>query len=125
MDRTFSGRRISPSTVLKEVGASVLVPAEGYCNRHFTCSQEFNDTRENYEENVFIALIILGVLTLIASFLTLKTELISVALSLGGVLSFIIASVRYWHYASDWLHLGILGIALLVLVYLGIKKFSE
>ncbi|MCK4386686.1 MAG: hypothetical protein KAV41_01210 [Candidatus Pacebacteria bacterium] len=115
--------RVKPVSVYE--GEMVTIESEGYCNQNFICSQQFDDARENYEENVFVALIILGVLTIIAGFLTMKAEVISVALSLGGVLSFVIASIRYWQYASDWTHLGILGIALLTLVWLGIKKFKE
>ena len=70
-------------------------------------------------------LIILGVVSVVAGFLTIGKEVVSIALSLGGVLSFVIASIRYWQYASDWLHLIILGIALAVLMDLAIKKFTE
>ncbi|MFH1402583.1 MAG: hypothetical protein ABIG87_03105 [Patescibacteria group bacterium] len=97
----------------------------GYCNQQFICSQQFDTAREDYERNVFIALIIFGVVSVVIGFMTMGKEVVSIALSLGGVLSFIIASVRYWQYASDWLHLAILGVALAVLIYLGIKKFTE
>ncbi|MCK5285824.1 MAG: hypothetical protein KAJ58_01195 [Candidatus Pacebacteria bacterium] len=97
----------------------------GYCDQQFTCHDEFDTAREDYERNVFIALIIFGVISTIVGFMTLGKEVVSIALSLGGVLAFIIASVRYWRYASDWLHLGILGLALAVLIYLAIKKFTE
>ena len=111
-------------TILKKTDAST--PAtEGYCNRYFTCSKLFDTTREDYEGNVFIALIIFGVISVMIGFMIKGREVISIALSLGGVLSFIIASIRYWQYASDYLHLGILAIALLVLIWLGIKKFTE
>ncbi|MCK4918388.1 MAG: hypothetical protein KAS02_01220 [Candidatus Pacebacteria bacterium] len=97
----------------------------GYCNQQFTCHEEFNTAREDYERNVFIALIIFGVISVIIGFMTLAKEVVSIALSLSGILSFIIASLRYWQYASDWLHLAILGLALVVLIYLAIKKFTE
>ena len=97
----------------------------GYCNQNFICSQNFDEARENYERNVFIALIILGVISVVIGFLTISKEVVSLALSLGGVLSFIIASIRYWQFASDWVHLVILGLGLVVLIYLAIKKFTE
>ncbi len=103
----------------------VVTEPNGYCNQRFTCSQEYQTAREDYERNVFIALIIFGVISVVIGFATMGKEVISVAMSLGGVLSFIIASVRYWQYASDWLHLGILGLGLAVLIYLGIKKFTD
>lgn len=97
----------------------------GYCDQQYTCRQEFETNREDYERNVFIALIIFGVISVLIGFFTLGKEVVSIAMTLGGVLSFVIASMRYWQYASDWLHLAILGIALVVLVWLGIKKFTE
>ena len=115
--------RVKPAVVYD--GEIVTIESEGHCNQNFVCSQQFDTAREDYEKNVFIALIIFGVISVVVGFMIKGKEVISVALSLGGVLSFIIASIRYWQYASDWLHLGILAIALLVLIWLGIKKFTE
>lgn len=103
----------------------MVTEPNGYCNQQFICNQEYQTAREDYERNVFIALIIFGVIVVVIGFATMGKEVVSVAMSLGGVLSFIIASIRYWQYASDWLHLGILGLALAVLIYLGIKKFTD
>jgi uncharacterized membrane protein len=41
------------------------------------------------------------------------------------VLTFIVASMRYWSLAEDWLHLVILALALGALIWLGIKKFQD
>ncbi|MCK5021789.1 MAG: hypothetical protein KAR54_00890 [Candidatus Pacebacteria bacterium] len=108
-----------------EIPIGIEGRTKGYCNLNFVCNNEYDEARENYEKNVFIMLIILGVVSVVAGFLTIGKEVVSIALSLGGVLSFVIASIRYWQYASDWLHLIILGIALAVLMYLAIKKFTE
>jgi hypothetical protein len=51
--------------------------------------------------------------------------LISVALSLGGVLSFIIASMRYWTSADDLIKVIILAIALAILIWVAVKKFKN
>ena len=97
----------------------------GYCDQQFTCRQEYDTAREDYERNVFIALIIFGVISVVIGFFTMGKEVVSIAMTLGGVLAFIIASMRYWQYASDWLHLSILGIALITLILLAVKKFTE
>jgi len=116
--------RVKPISMYDGDVVTIEEPA-GYCNQNFTCSQSFDEVRENYERNVFILLIVLGVISVVVGFLTIGKEVVSLALSLGGVLSFIIASIRYWQFASDWVHLGILTIALAVLIYLAIKKFTE
>ncbi|MBU1046612.1 hypothetical protein KKH36_02430 [Patescibacteria group bacterium] len=97
----------------------------GYCDQQYTCRQDYETAREDYERNVFIALVIFGVISVVIGFFTMGKEVVSIAMTLGGVLSFIIASIRYWSYASDWLHLTILGVALVILILLAIKKFTE
>jgi len=66
---------------------------KGFCNLQFTCHNQFEEARENYERNVFVALIILGVFSIIISFFIAEAEAVSTGLSLGGVLSFVIASI--------------------------------
>ena len=75
--------------------------------------------------NVFITLVVLGVLTFVASLLFVNFEILSVALSIGAVLDFVIASVRYWTRADDLIKVLILGVALAVLVWVAIKKFNS
>ncbi len=101
-----------------------IIKVPGYCNLNFVCQNEFEDARENYEKNVFMSLIGLGVLSIVISFLIADIAVVSMGLSLGGVLSFVVASMRYWQYASEYLQVVILGLALAVLIWLGIKKFK-
>lgn len=70
-------------------------------------------------------MIVLGAISLGASFLTGINRVLSTAFSFGGILTFVVASLRYWEFAKDWLHLLILGLALLGLIWLGVKKFKD
>ncbi len=97
---------------------------KNYCNLNFICNKEFKIANENYERNVFATLIVLGVVSMIIGFIMTSQFVISIAFSLGGVLTFIWASIRYWSFASEYLQVGILGLALIILIYLGIKKFK-
>ncbi len=102
------------------------VPApKGYCDPNFTKQQEFSDARKSYDRNVFVTLVLLGaVCVVIGNFL--KTNLVvGIALSLAGVLSFIIASMRYWGSADNLVKVIILAIALGILIWLAIKKFGN
>lgn len=110
-----------PTPVFNENG-EVINP--GYCDLYFTCNQEYQTAREGYERNVFMTLIGLGVISIIIGFMMATQPIVSVAFPLGGVLAFIVASIRYWQFASEFLQVGILGLALAVLVYLGIRKFK-
>lgn len=107
-----------------------LTPAEktaiqGYCDQQFTCRSNFDTAQKAYDRNVFVTLVILGALCVaVGNFLKIN-NLISIALSLAGVLSFIIASMRYWSSADDLIKVIILAIALLILIWVAIKKFKD
>jgi len=109
------------------VGGEAVAPIKttSYCDRDYTCRKDYDTTRKTYERNVFAALVILGVLSLITSFLLMSTTVVALGMSLGGVLSFIIASMRYWSEMSDLIRVVVLGLALIVLIWLGVKKFQD
>lgn len=97
----------------------------GYCDEHYSCRNDFDDAREEYEKKVFISLIGLGLITFIISLLIKSNSVISSALAIAAVLDFVIASMRYWSSAEELLKVLILVIALIILFYLSIKKFSD
>lgn len=97
---------------------------EGYCNENYTKQLDYDNARKIYEKKVFITLIILGVVSLIsAGFLTIS--ILSISFAWGGVLSLIIASMRYWSQADNLAKVLILAIALGVLIWLAVKKFNK
>lgn len=106
------------------VSVGKTVP-QGYCDQQFTCRNNYDAAQKVYDRNVFITLVILGALCVaLGSFLG-GNMLISIALSLAGVLSFIIASMRYWTSADDLIKVIILAIALAILIWVAIKKFKN
>ena len=97
---------------------------EGYCNENYTNQINYDNARKIYEKKVFITLIIIGIVSLIsAGFITIS--ILSVSFAWGGVLSLIIASMRYWSQADNWAKVIILAIALVILIWLAIKKFNK
>jgi hypothetical protein len=99
-----------------------IKPVNGYCDLDFTCREQYGAREEVYNRNVFIVLIILGVASIALSFLVTSYEAVSLGLSGGGVLSFIIGTIRFWSNMDDYLRVIVLGLALLALVWFGIKK---
>ena len=69
-------------------------------------------------------LVILGVIALISGAF-IANEIITLGFSWGGVLSLLIASMRYWSLAGNLIKVLILGIALASLIWLAIKKFGN
>lgn len=100
------------------------VPA-GYCNLQFSCSKEFEADRKIYERNVFVTLVVLGIVLVAASFVLSFNWILSVSASMGGILSVIIASIRYWAEADNWLRVVILFVALCALIYFAVRKFKD
>ena len=108
-----------------QTGPKTVDGSAGYCDIQFTCNNSYQAAEKVYERNVFVTLMILGALLVLIGNFMKGNGVIASGLSLAGVLSFIIASARYWSYASDYLHVGILAIALALLLWIAYKKFKD
>lgn len=97
----------------------------GYCDPDYTKRLQYDEARKIYEKNVFITLVVLGVITLILGILFPMQAVLAPAFSWGGVLSLIIASVRYWSMADNLLKVIILAVALGALIFVAIRKFGK
>ncbi|MFA6386359.1 MAG: hypothetical protein WCW04_01125 [Candidatus Paceibacterota bacterium] len=97
---------------------------QGYCNENYTNQLNYDTARKVYEKKVFITLISLGVISLIAGGF-ISISILSIAFAWGGVLSLIIASMRYWSQADNLAKVLILAIALGILIWLAVKKFNK
>ncbi|MEX0935123.1 MAG: hypothetical protein WDZ70_02260 [Candidatus Paceibacterota bacterium] len=97
----------------------------GYCDTSFYCREAYEDARDVHSRNAFIALLLLGVASLLLGILLSIPAVVSLGLSYGGALSLVIASMRYWGSADDIIRLLILAIALAILIFVGIRKFSD
>ncbi len=108
----------------KPVMVGETVPA-GYCDQQFTCRTEYDAARIVYEREVFVILVVLGIILVAGSFALAFNWILSVSASMSGILSIIIASMRYWSEADNWLRVVILFVALCALIYFAIKKFRD
>ena len=93
-------------------------PTEAYCE---TCGAKFNDVNNKRNSNVFVILVVFGVLAIIAG-LIVKAEAVANGFLIGGILSLIIAAIRNWGQLQDVLKFGILGIVLALLIWVGYRK---
>lgn len=97
----------------------------GWCDVDHTCRKEFEVANNLYKRNVFIILIVLGILSIIAGFFFGQSEAVALGFSFGGILSLIIGTIRYWSAMDDYLRFIVLAIALAALIWLGIKKIRD
>ncbi len=94
---------------------------KGYCNPDFTKQQNFNEAQKVYQRNIFLMLVVLGIISFVVGAF-LFNEIVALGLSWGGVLSLLIASMRYWSTADNFIKVLILGFALAVLIWLAMRK---
>lgn len=124
-----AGGQWNPNTAYVPVSKApgLVTPAEpmGYCDQQFTCRTKFEADNKTYERNVFIALVLIGIIIFGLSFALAFNWILSVSFSMGGILSIIIASIRYWSNADNLIRVIILFLALAALVYYAIKKFKN
>ena len=100
-------------------------PILGYCDLQYTCRQDFDTANKSYNRNVFAVLVLLGALSVLIGNFFKGNDVISNGLALGGVLSFVIASMRYWGSADNLIKVIILAIAFAMLVWIAMKKFKN
>ena len=120
------GQWTEPDTRYQDVPVNGIKSASvvGYCDPNYTNQKNFDAAQKTYNRNVFVILVILGALSLLLGSMFVN-PILGPAFSWGGVLSFVIASMRYWSDANDLFRVIILALALGLLVWVAIKKFNN
>lgn len=98
---------------------------EEYCNAQAACGGQYDDARSLYNRNVFIVLMVLGTIAVGLGFLLVEVSAISVGFLYGGLLSYFIATVRFWSDMNEYLRVIELVVVLGVLVAFGYKKLKD
>lgn len=96
-----------------------------WCDSTAKCRDGYEDARAVYNRNVFIILVVLGLISLGLGLLVISASAVANGFLGGGLLSLIVGTVRYWSNMNDYLRFIVLGVALAVLIWLGYKKFSS
>lgn len=97
----------------------------GYCDTTLECRETYNQARDFYQRNVFVALVIAGALSMMLGFMITSAEAVSSGLLFGGIISILVGTMRYWSAMNDYLRFVILGIILAVLIWTGYKKLRD
>lgn len=124
----MASQSVYPAEKIAPVPVTNIITTDqptAWCDVQYTCGKDYQDAMAVYNRNVFIILVIAGVISIIAGFMTGQSEAVSLGLSFGGILSLIIGTIRYWSAMDDYLRFIILGVALAVLIWIGIKKFRD
>lgn len=121
------GQWVEGGFVSGEEGMTLPIKPEGssYCNATFTCQKGFENATSLYNRNVFVVYVIVGIALLIGSYFIRISGVVSLGLSFGGILALVVGSIRYWADMNEYIRVIVLGIALVVLIWFGIKKFRD
>ena len=89
------------------------------------CEYEYDAVIDPYERNVFIITLIIGMIAIIMGGVILHLESVSSGIMAGGVLTLIYGTTRYWGDMHKYLRFTVLTIVLIVLIWIGYKKFKK
>lgn len=104
--------------------AKPLAPT-GYCDLFQKCQPVYEAAHKQFQIYAFAFMVGVGILSLIVGVLPLGSSIVSSGLSYGGVLAFVVAAVQYWGEADNLIRLAISTIALIALLYIGIRRFRD
>jgi hypothetical protein len=97
----------------------------GSCDTYSKCQPLYDAAQKEYSKKAFLFMIIVGILALLLGLIPLGSSIVSAGFSYGGVLALVMGSAIHWSEAGSYLKLSISGLALMVLIYIGIKHFKD
>lgn len=113
-----------PKVARPIVEPGVQEPRE-YCDAQAACRKEHEAAINLYNRNVFVVLVVLGAISVALGIFFNAVAAISSGFLYGGLLSFLIGSIRYWSDMNEYIRFIILGIVLAALVWVGWKKLKD
>jgi len=93
------------------------------CNLNYYCQQEYDNARDADSISFFVVFLSISIVTIIVSILFIK-NMVSAGFLGGGVLLLFYSVMSYWNNFSDISRTLLIGVALVLLVILGYKKFK-
>ena len=97
---------------------------EGYCNRDFTCNQEYDDARESYARNAFLVALPLGIIIILLGALVFHLDAVGAGLMGGGVGTILFGVGGYWRFTGNALRF-LFSLAGLVIVIWATYKYNK
>jgi len=105
--------------------ATKSMPPTGYCDMYTKCQKPYQVVFDQHALYAFVLMVGLGIVAFVIGLIPLGSSIVSSGLSYGGVLAFIIASIQYWGSAGNWIRLAISAVGLIVLLYIGWRRFRD
>jgi hypothetical protein len=93
----------------------------GWCDREFTCRQEYDNARDAHSKVVFVVSLIVAIIVFILGFSLLSVEPVGSALLGSGIWAIFWGSVINWRNFSSIWRFSLLLLALVLLIWLALK----
>lgn len=97
---------------------------EGYCDKDFTCREDYESALEKHARNVFLIAVPLGILIVLFGAYFFSLDAVGVGIMAGGVGTILRGISSFWRYSEDWLKFLISLIGLVIVIYFS-YRFSE
>ena len=94
---------------------------QGYCDYYSKCSPLFDAANKSYAQNLFIISIVISLIVIMIGAFLISVPSVSGGLMFGALMYLIYGTARYWGFMDNWLRFIILGVALVILIYIGYK----
>ena len=110
------------------IGPRVVGGIMGFCDRDFTCRQEYEDARKDYSRTLFLITLPLGIAIIALGALVFGLEAVGAGLMGGGVGIIFWGVGGFWRFADDWLKFLLSLVGLVVLIWLAYyfnKRFEK
>ncbi len=98
------------------------IPSAEEIQKMEQCNEDFNTARDLYNRNVFLVFLVGGLVAIGIGWRVTTSSAVSAGLTYGGVLAFLVGTIRWWSGMQDILRFIIVGAVLLILVWLGMRK---
>ena len=89
---------------------------EGYCDRTYHCNNEYRDTKEKWNKNLFYIGLPLGILIILLGAFLFKLEFVGAGLMWGGVVTIIYSTWNFFIQSAQAIKfvLSLIGLALVI-----------
>lgn len=98
-------------------GARSLDGKEGYCDRDYSCRQDYEEVNEKHSKGVFMIAVPLGIIVIILGAVVFGLEAVGAGLMGGGVGIILYGVGGFWEFAQNWLKFVLSLIGLIVIIW--------
>ncbi len=95
-----------------------------YCDLYSECSSAYDAEYSVFRSRVFVSSFIIGAIVLMSA-IFISIPILSAAMMGSGIVILLISLMQYWEKLGEIYRFVILGVTLVALIWIAVKKFSK